>query len=133
MESKGQFDKALQYYRKAEDHLSLVRVHCYESQVEEARKVVQESGDPSAAYHLARHYENEENVRLPLASFSHVLISFLPKVKEAIQFYARAQCFNHGIRLAIEHELDSEVHSLALQTTGRLVIQAAKYESLPVR
>jgi intraflagellar transport protein 140 len=51
----------------------------------------------------------------------------LLQVHDAINFYSRARCFNHGIRLAIEHELDADLLNLALQSTGKLMTDAARY------
>lgn len=49
-------------------------------------------------------------------------------IKEALQFYSRAECFNHGIRLAIEHQLDADLMNLALQSgSPRLMVQAARH------
>ncbi len=118
----GQFDKAVTYYKKAEDYLSLVRVYCYQHNIEEvsnlqslsslfpliptkymyrytstyiflsqARRMAIESNDVAACYHLARHYENEENVStnrevylpiyLPLSTYlSPVIYLSIPRL-----------------------------------------------------
>lgn len=49
------------------------------------------------------------------------------QIKEAILFYSRAQCYHHGIRLAVEHEMDSDVLTLALQAPAKLMLEASKY------
>ena len=61
-ESRSNFDKAISYYRKAENYFATVRVLSFQNKVDEARKVVLESNDTAAAYQLARYYENSENV-----------------------------------------------------------------------
>jgi intraflagellar transport protein 140 len=61
-ESKRAFDKALEFYKKAEDWLSLVRLHCFQGNIQEATNVAIDSESPAASYHLARHYENEDKV-----------------------------------------------------------------------
>ena len=53
---------ALQYYGLAEDYLSLVRVHCYCENLEKAAEIANSSGDKAACYHLARQYENIDNI-----------------------------------------------------------------------
>jgi intraflagellar transport protein 140 len=60
-----------------------------------------------------------------------VFLPHLYQIKEAIQFYSRAHCFNHGIRLAMENEMDAEVLSLALQSTGnhKVLVDAARYNT----
>ena len=56
LESNGHFDDALQYYERAEDWLAIVRVLCRQ-QLDKASDIINETGDPAAAYHLARQYE----------------------------------------------------------------------------
>lgn len=53
--------------------------------------IVNESGSAPAAYHLARHLEA------------------MGRTAEAVSFYARSSRFNHAIRLAKDHGMDSEV------------------------
>ncbi len=50
-----------------------------------------DSGSAPAAYHLARHLEA------------------VGRTAEAVSFYARSSRFNHAIRLAKDHGMDSEV------------------------
>ena len=97
MESNGHFDDALQYYERAEDWLAIVRVLCFRQQLDKASDIINETGDPAAAYHLARQYEAGGYI------------------KEAIHFFQRAQRFNHAVRLAKAHEMPSELNMLALQ------------------
>ena len=63
----------LQYYELAEDYLSLVRVYCYCDNLSKAADVANASGDRAACYHLARQYENIDNIT------------------EAIHFFTKAQ------------------------------------------
>ncbi len=126
-ESKGNYEKALKYYRMAEDYFSLVRVYCFQDDIEsvsrrgplvliqlkfslQAEKVVAETNDIAASYELGRTLENME------------------RVQEAIHYYSKAQCFNHGIRLALQMNLDTEVMNMALQTSGKshLMLNCAK-------
>jgi intraflagellar transport protein 140 len=84
LESKKNYDGAIKYYKYAQDYASLVRICCFKDQMAEATQISIESGDPSACYHLARKYESIGNIR------------------EAIQFYSRAQRLHHAVRLARE-------------------------------
>ena len=77
-ESSGEFEKALHgyqvrlfifiyvwaigvtacvLYQAAGDFLSLVRTYCAQGDYEVAASLVEESGDPAAAFHLARTFE----------------------------------------------------------------------------
>lgn len=58
MESTGDMDSAFKIYQKADDHFSQVRILCFLGQLARADSVARLSGDKSACYHLARHYEN---------------------------------------------------------------------------
>lgn len=61
-ESQGDYATALKYYEAAEDILSIVRVHCYCNNITQAIEIAQKTKNPAAAYHIARHYENEKKV-----------------------------------------------------------------------
>lgn len=56
--------------------------------------IVNDSGSAPAAYHLARHLEA------------------VGRTAEAVSFYARSSRFNHAIRLAKDHGMDSEVGTM---------------------
>ena len=62
-ESVGDLERALDAYQAAGDHLSLVRVYCSRGAFDDAARLVEESGDPAAAFHLARTYEARDDVR----------------------------------------------------------------------
>ena len=62
-ESAGDYEKALHGYQASGDYLSLVRTYCAQGDLEIAAQLVEESGDPAAAFHLARF--------VPTASSSH--------------------------------------------------------------
>jgi intraflagellar transport protein 140 len=49
------------------------------------------------------------------------------QVQEAITFYGHAKCPDQGIRLAKEHQLDSELGRLALQGSPDSMEQVARY------
>lgn len=81
LESQADMDAALCYYEKAQDYLSLVRVHCYLGNIQKASEIANETGNRAASYHLARQYEGHQ------------------EVKQAVHFYTRAQAYNNAIRL----------------------------------
>lgn len=58
VESTGDMDSAFKIYQKADDHFSQVRILCFLGQLGRADSVARLSGDKSASYHMARHYEN---------------------------------------------------------------------------
>ena len=62
MESTGEMETALHFYTLAKDHLSLVRVYCYCDNLDKAAEIAGETGDRAACYHLARQYENIDNI-----------------------------------------------------------------------
>ena len=74
-----------------------------------ALKLALESNDPSACFHLARHYEQNNNIR------------------EAIVYYSKSQRLHHAIRLAKDHQYDQEVMTMSLQASKQNMIQSAQY------
>ncbi|KAG2455575.1 IF140 protein, partial [Polypterus senegalus] len=81
LESQSKMEAALKYYEFAQDYLSLVRVHCYLSNIPKAAEIANETGNRAASYHLARQYESQN------------------EMKQSIHFYTRAQAYNNAIRL----------------------------------
>ena len=62
-ESNHQYDAAIQYYNRAEDALSLARVHCLKKDFDAAADIVQTSGNKAAAYFVAKELELEGKLR----------------------------------------------------------------------
>lgn len=58
IESTGDMESAFKVYQRADDWFSQVRILCFLGQLSRADSVARLSGDKSACYHLARHYEN---------------------------------------------------------------------------
>jgi len=108
-ESNGYFEKASSFYHRAEDHLSLVRVACYNRDFQKAADIVRDTQSEAAAYHLARQHEGTGNIQ------------------EAINYFSRAGRYNHAIRLSKEHGLDTELMSFALQSTTSQMVDCAEY------
>ena len=62
LESMGEWEQAMQFYETAKDHFSLVRLLCFNGNLDRAAEVVEESGSKAAAYHLARRLSMENKV-----------------------------------------------------------------------
>ncbi|XP_042554090.1 intraflagellar transport protein 140 homolog isoform X1 [Dipodomys spectabilis] len=109
LESQAEMNSALHYYELAQDYFSLVRIHCFQGNIQKAAEIANETGNWAASYHLARQYESQEDVR------------------QAVYFYARAQAFNNAIRLCKENNLDDQLMNLALLSSPEDMIEAARY------
>ena len=106
-ESSGQLELALEYYGRAGDVLASVRVLCFRGEHAKAAALVTESGDLAGAYHLAKQYEAQEDIR------------------EAVQYFQLAKRYNHASRLARAHGLTGELSSLALQAPPKMMAESA--------
>ena len=109
LESKQRYDRANKYYARAQDYLSLVRVCCYKGDYPKAAEIVTESNDKSAAYHLARQLESKT------------------EFEDAIEYYAKAGCYNHSIRLARKTGMDGELMRYAMKSTRSLMLECAQH------
>ncbi|XP_062359436.1 intraflagellar transport protein 140 homolog [Cinclus cinclus] len=109
LESQSDMESALKYYALAQDYFSLVRVHCFQGNIQKAAEIANETGNGAASYHLARQYESEDNI------------------KQAVHFYSRAQAFNNAIRLCKANNLDDQLMNLALLSSPEDMIEAACY------
>ncbi|KAM4819952.1 intraflagellar transport protein 140 homolog [Thomomys bottae] len=109
LESQAEMSSALHYYELAQDYFSLVRIHCFQGNIQKAAEIANETGNWAASYHLARQYESQEEVR------------------QAVYFYARAQAFNNAIRLCKENNLDDQLINLALLSSPEDMIEAARH------
>ncbi|XP_075292350.1 intraflagellar transport protein 140 homolog isoform X3 [Opisthocomus hoazin] len=109
LESQSDMESALKYYELAQDYFSLVRVHCFQGNIQKAAEIANETGNGAASYHLARQYESQD------------------EIKQAVHFYTRAQAFNNAIRLCKENNLDDQLMNLALLSSPEDMIEAACY------
>ena len=109
LESESRLDKAKKYYKKGNDHRSLVRLCCFEGDFVKAAEIVSESGDRAAAYYFAQQMEQQGQ--------------FL----DAVNFYADAGCYNHSIRLTRAYNLDAEIMRFAVRATPSLMLDCATY------
>lgn len=101
VESTGDMESAFKIYQKAEDWFSQVRILCFLGQLSRADSVARHSGDKSACYHLARHYEN------------------IGKFQDAIQFYTRAQTYGNAVRICKENDLQDDLWTVAATARSR--------------
>ncbi|KAI8620888.1 hypothetical protein BC830DRAFT_1096659 [Chytriomyces sp. MP71] len=108
-ETRGNVADAMKFYDEAGDHLSIVRLHCSSGRIGKAIEMANRSGNPAAAYHIARYYEREN------------------KISDAIEFYGQAKCFTQAIRLAKEHNLINQLINLALQGNNDSMMDVANY------
>ena len=109
LESTGEMEAALHYYEVAEDYLSLVRVYCYCENLEKAAEIANSSGNRAACYHLARQYEN------------------MDEISSAITFFSKAQAYSNAIRICKDHGFDDHVWNLSLLASPQEKLDAAKY------
>ncbi|XP_043825687.1 intraflagellar transport protein 140 homolog [Dromiciops gliroides] len=109
LESQADMESALRYYELAQDYFSLVRIYCFQGNIQKAAEIANETGNWAASYHLARQYESQE------------------EIKQAVHFYTRAQAFNNAIRLCKENNLDDQLMNLALLSSPEDMIEAARY------
>eukprot|EP00003_Mantamonas_plastica_P014405 TRINITY_DN2501_c0_g2_i5.p1 TRINITY_DN2501_c0_g2~~TRINITY_DN2501_c0_g2_i5.p1 ORF type:complete len:1231 (+),score=430.28 TRINITY_DN2501_c0_g2_i5:227-3919(+) len=109
LESAADLQGALQFYEAAQDFAAVVRVLTRNGQASEALVVVNTTGDKAAAYQLARHLEDKDDIQ------------------NAIHLYTQADSFTHAIRLAKVHEYEDELLQLALRSSPSLQLDAAKH------
>ncbi|RZF46866.1 hypothetical protein LSTR_LSTR008247 [Laodelphax striatellus] len=109
MESSGDMELAMKYYKDAGDHLSMVRVMCFLEEFDRAAEIASRSSDKAACYHLARQYEN------------------MGHVQEAVHFFTRATAYANAIRMCKEQHLDDQLWSLALSAGPREQTEAARH------
>ncbi len=53
----------MQCYEAAQDYYSLVRILCFNGQLDKAAEITEETGCKAAAYHLARRLNVENEVK----------------------------------------------------------------------
>ncbi|XP_065898421.1 intraflagellar transport protein 140 homolog isoform X2 [Dysidea avara] len=113
MESLGDLESALQFYRDGSDHTSIVRIHCYMGNIDKAIEEVERSGDRAASFHLGQRLEADDP-------------------QKAIHYYTKAQTYSTALKLAKECDLQAELMSLALLCSEDDKLEAARiYESNP--
>lgn len=109
-ESKNNIEEALNYYQRAEDNASLVRLFILNKDFNSAMQAALETQDTAACFYLACSLEEMGNI------------------KEAIQYYSKSQRFYHAVRLAQENHFDNDVFQIAKGSNNKKVmLQCAEY------
>lgn len=109
LEAQGNPQRAIEYYKRGNDHVSVVRLACLRGDIAFAANAVSESGNSkAAAYHLARHLEQSG------------------QIGEALRYYEQSGRFNHAVRLATSSGTDVDLMNLALQADTATQLQAAR-------
>jgi len=108
-ESTGELEKAMMFYEKAKDTLSLVRILCSLQDYERAANLIQSTSCRVSSHYLARHLEE------------------IGEICDSIEYFKLCGSFNHAVRLSIAYGLDSDLMSLALQSNSPQVINNAAY------
>lgn len=109
LEAQGMLQDSLGFYREAQDYGSVVRILCIMGDAQSALKIALETSDAQACFHLARHYEQANDLRA------------------AILYYSKAQRLTQAIKLAKENGLDQEVMTMSLQGSKQNQLQSAAY------
>ena len=108
MESAGNIEQAILYYKMADDTLSLARMYCYTGNMNEAVLLIESTDNMAASYHVARYCEENQ------------------KVSEAVMYYSKAKCYGNAIQVCKEHKMDQGLMGLALQGSRDCMIDVAK-------
>ena len=108
-ESNHQYDAAIQYYTRANDALSLARVHCLKKDFAAADEIVKTSENKAAAYFVAKELELDG------------------KIEEAIEFFSKSGRYNHAVRLAQDNHMDGDLMSLSLMSGPKVMLSSARY------
>ncbi|XP_052833890.1 intraflagellar transport protein 140 homolog [Octopus bimaculoides] len=109
MESIEELAEAVKYYDIAQDYLSLVRVYCFQSDMEKASTICNETGDRAACYHVARQYEIQGDYQ------------------NAVNFFTRSETYGNAIRLCKENGMENQILNLALLGSPEDMVEAARY------
>ncbi|CAD5216485.1 unnamed protein product [Bursaphelenchus xylophilus] len=109
LESVSDLEGARNYYKYANDHLSVVRIYCYHDRIDEAVDTVNKTDDRAAAFHLARYFESKGDV------------------EKAVKYFGKASSYSSAIRLAKEHGLNDQLANFALHAGENEQIETAKY------
>ncbi|KAL3995510.1 hypothetical protein ACH3XW_26090 [Acanthocheilonema viteae] len=114
MESKGDIKAARLYYQYAKDYLSVVRLLCHSSNIDEAVEIANSSGDKASCYHLGQYFEAHGDIN------------------KAVAFFTKAHACRNALRLAKENNMKDEIVNLALMAGGNELVEAAQYyENIP--
>lgn len=109
LESQGEHEKALNTYKKASDFSNTVRLLISQGRYAEAKNISDENKDQGACFLMGKYYESIDDIRT------------------AIYYYAQSGRINQAIRLAREHNMDSDIFNLALKAPSLTQNLIAEY------
>lgn len=109
LESQGEIEKALNYYKKVKDYSNMTRILLSSNKVEEAKALADETKDPGACFLIGRYFES------------------IGDIKNAIFYYAQSGRINQAFRLAKEHNMDLEIYNLGLKAPNQTQNLIAEY------
>ena len=96
-EAQNDLTTAFEYYKLADEAISMIRILCIKEQIEDAIELSSRSNHSSASYnYIAKYFEKEE------------------KWHEAIEWYTKGKCYHHAIRIAKQQELHLEMLQIAI-------------------
>ena len=100
LESKGELDKAKQYYEKAKDWTNVVRILLAMNKILQAKAICDDTKDSGACFLMGRYYES------------------IGEIKLAIYYYALSGRINQAFRLAKDNNMDGEIYNLGLKASN---------------
>lgn len=109
MESLQKWEVALDYYQRAEDYASTVRLFIFLNDIQKAKSICKETNDTAACYYLAKQLELTD------------------QIEEAVSFYAKAQYYSLAVKLARDKGLENEIMSLSMMSPKQVMLQSAAY------
>lgn len=115
MESQSEMESALKYYELAQDYFSLVRVHCFQGNIQKVNQPASHCSQNSQHSYTCqvetRHEVSGFNFSFQAAEIANETGNWAAsyhlarqyesqeEIKQAVHFYTRAQAFNNAIRL----------------------------------
>ncbi len=124
LESKHDLAGASREYTQSRDWNAAVRVHCFCGEVDTAKKLCEDTKDKASCHYLAGYLEQ---------TVAHAETQMDPEteaatIRESMRFYSLAGCAEHSLRLAQQHNLESDLMSLALGSAkSQDLCSAARY------
>lgn len=109
LESQGDLDNSMLYYKKAKDWSNLTRLLLSLNRSAEAKEICDDKKDPGASYLMGHFHEGQNDIR------------------NAIYYYALSGRINQAFRLAKEHNLDAEIYNLGLKAPQHTQNLIAEY------
>ncbi|OAF69068.1 hypothetical protein A3Q56_03178 [Intoshia linei] len=108
-ESRGDLKSALEYYEKAEDYVSIVKIHCFNGDIEEAEKLCKSQQSGLVDFQMGSFYEKSD------------------EPKKAVKFFEQAAAYGSAMRICKENGFDEKLLTIALKSRHVDQIQSAHY------